>query len=73
MSSASVLTFLPAGDGLTTKSLFNLSTLESKSKLCYDRRSVTQSVSVSNPHLGPKTRFILLSDSCGFVDVGRPL
>jgi hypothetical protein len=25
------------------------------------------------PHLGPKTRFLLLSDSCGFVDVGRPL
>jgi hypothetical protein len=23
------------------------------------------------PHLGPKTRFLLLSDSCGFVDVGR--
>jgi hypothetical protein len=25
------------------------------------------------PHLGPKTRFLLLSDSCGFVDVGLPL
>jgi hypothetical protein len=25
------------------------------------------------PHLRPKTRFLLLSDSCGFVDVGRPL
>jgi hypothetical protein len=25
------------------------------------------------PHLGTKTRFLLLSDSCGFVDVGRPL
>jgi hypothetical protein len=24
-------------------------------------------------HLGRKTRFLLLSDSCGFVDVGRPL
>jgi hypothetical protein len=24
------------------------------------------------PHLGPKTRFLLLSDSCGFVDVGLP-
>jgi hypothetical protein len=23
-------------------------------------------------HLGPKTRFLLLSDSCRFVDVGRP-
>jgi hypothetical protein len=27
---------------------------------------------VSSTHLGPKTRFLLLSDSCGFVDVGRP-
>jgi hypothetical protein len=25
------------------------------------------------PHLGPKIIFSLLSDSCGFVDVGRPL
>jgi hypothetical protein len=25
------------------------------------------------PHMGPKTRFLLLSDSFGFVDVARPL
>jgi hypothetical protein len=25
------------------------------------------------PHLGHKARFLLLSDSCAFVDVGRPL
>jgi hypothetical protein len=25
------------------------------------------------PHLGPETRFLLLSNSCGFVDVGAPL
>jgi hypothetical protein len=25
------------------------------------------------PHVGFKTRFLLLSDCCGFVDVGRPL
>jgi hypothetical protein len=25
------------------------------------------------PHLGPKIRFLLLSDRCGFVDVGRHL
>jgi hypothetical protein len=44
-----------------------------ESKLCYDRRSVSQSVLVSSTHLGPKTTFLLLSgDSCGFVDVGRP-
>jgi hypothetical protein len=27
---------------------------------------------VSSPHLGLMTRFLLLSDSCGFVDMGRP-
>jgi hypothetical protein len=43
---------------------------KSKSKLRYDRRSVCQSVLVSSTHLGPKTRFLLLSDSFGFVDVG---
>jgi hypothetical protein len=32
-----------------------------------------QSVLVSSTHLGLTTRFLLLSDSCGFVDVGRPL
>jgi hypothetical protein len=26
-----------------------------------------------NTHLGPKTRFLLLSDGCGYVDVGRLL
>jgi hypothetical protein len=30
------------------------------SKLCYDRRSVSQSVLVSSTHLGHKTRFLLL-------------
>jgi hypothetical protein len=41
--------------------------------LYYDRRSVGQSVLVSSPHLGLTTRFLLLSDTCRFVDVGRPL
>jgi hypothetical protein len=45
----------------------------SKSKSCYDRRSVGQAFLVSSPHLWPKTRFLLLSHSCGFVDVRRPL
>jgi hypothetical protein len=45
---------------------------KSESKLCYDLRSVGQSVLVTRPHLGPKTRFLLLSDIYGFVDVGRP-
>jgi hypothetical protein len=39
----------------------------------YDRRSVSQSVLEYSTHLGLTTRFLLLSDSCGFVDVGRPL
>jgi hypothetical protein len=42
-------------------------------ELYYDRRSVGQSVLVSSPHLGLMTRFLLLLDSCGFVDMGRPL
>jgi hypothetical protein len=46
---------------------------KSKSKLCYDRRSVDQSVLVSSIHLGLTSRFLLLLDSCVFVDVGRSL
>jgi hypothetical protein len=48
---------------------------KSKSKLCYDRRSVGQSVWVSRTHLGLTTTFllVLLSNSCGFVDVRRSL
>jgi hypothetical protein len=34
-----------------------------KLKLCYQRRSVGQSVLVSGAHLRPVTRFLLLSDS----------
>jgi hypothetical protein len=44
-----------------------------KLKSCYDRRSVGQSVLVSSPHLRTKTRFLLLSICCGFLDVERPL
>jgi hypothetical protein len=40
-----------------------------KSKSCYDRRPVGQSTLVSSTHLGPKTKFLLLSDCRGFVDV----
>jgi hypothetical protein len=43
----------------------------SKSELCYNQRSVGQSVLVSSPHLGPNTKFLLMSESCVFVDVGR--
>jgi hypothetical protein len=45
---------------------FSFNTFKPKSKLCYDRRSVGQSVLVSST-------FLLLSNSCGFVDVRRPL
>jgi hypothetical protein len=45
----------------------------SRSKLCYEKQSVGQSISVSSTHLGFTTRFLLLSDSCGFVGVGRSL
>jgi hypothetical protein len=44
---------------------------ESKSKLCYDRQSVRQSALVSSAQLGLTNRFLVLSDSCGFVDVER--
>jgi hypothetical protein len=37
--------------------------LDQSKKLRYGRRSVGQSVMVSSPHLGSKTRFLLLSDS----------
>jgi hypothetical protein len=43
----------------------------SKSQLCYDRRSVGQSVWVSSTHLRPKTRFLLLSVSCGAPSLTR--
>jgi hypothetical protein len=39
-------------------------------ELRYDRRSVGQSVLVSFSQLAPMTRFVLLSNGCGFVDVG---
>jgi hypothetical protein len=41
--------------------------------LCYDRRSAGQSVLEQSTHLGLTTRSWLLSYSCGFVDLGRPL
>jgi hypothetical protein len=46
---------------------------KSRSKPRYDRRPVGQSVLVSRPHLGPNSKLLLLSVSCGFVDVGRAL
>jgi hypothetical protein len=43
------------------------------SMLCNDRLSVSQSVLVSSTHLVLKIAFLFLSDSCEFVDVGRPI
>jgi hypothetical protein len=36
-------------------------------------RTVNRPVLVSSTHLGPKSSFLLLSESCMLVDVGRPL
>jgi hypothetical protein len=44
-----------------------------KVKLYYDRQSVGQSVLVSSTCLGLTTRFLLLSDSCVYVNMGRSL
>jgi hypothetical protein len=55
----------------TVPNLGLLLRLKSKPKLCYGRRSVGQPVLLSGTHLGPMTRFLLLSDRCGCVDVGR--
>jgi hypothetical protein len=41
--------------------------------LCYDRRSVGQSVLQWSTHLELTIKFLSLSDSCGFVDVERSL
>jgi hypothetical protein len=68
MSSA-MLTFLPADDCLTAHSLLQPSALKVKDMLWpVVSRPVCRGVKL---HVGPKTRFLLLSDICGFVDVGR--
>jgi hypothetical protein len=41
---------------------------KSKSKPCYDRRSVDKSISISSTHL-----VFMARDCCGFVDVRNPL
>jgi hypothetical protein len=50
---------------------FTQGTKSQKSKLRHDRWSVGQSVLVSSTHLGLTTRYLLMSDSCMFVGVGR--
>jgi hypothetical protein len=51
----------------------DLTTPHDKSKLCYAQRPVGQSDLCVKFQMGPKTRFLLLSNSQGFVLVGRPL
>jgi hypothetical protein len=60
-------------DCLERRHSYDSIVLKSKPKLCYDRRSVGRSVLVPSTHLGLPARFLLLSDNCGFVDVGRSL
>jgi hypothetical protein len=66
---------LPASDSSSAQRLNPRAVFSSKSKsmLCYDWRSVGQSVLVWSTHLGPKTRFLLLSHSYGFIHVGCPV
>jgi hypothetical protein len=60
--------------GLSPSCSHSLSlSFKSESKLCFDRRSVCQSVLEQSTHLGLRDRFLLLPDSCGFVDVRRSL
>jgi hypothetical protein len=55
------------GGGIRLPPPHGMTQSESESELYYDRRSVRQSVLVSSPHLGLMTRFLLLSDHCGFL------
>jgi hypothetical protein len=73
-SSALVLTGLPVGYHLITgPQLSTVNWLLVKVKVTL-RPTVSQPVSRGvKPHRGPKTRFMLLSESCGFIDVGHPL
>jgi hypothetical protein len=50
-----------------------LSYVQVKVKLMLRWTLVGQSVLEQSTHLGLTTRSLLLSDSCGFVDLGRPL
>jgi hypothetical protein len=55
--------WVPFSTFLTSRrvTLISLFLTESKSKLCYDRRSVGQSVFLSGYHLGPPTHFSFTS------------
>jgi hypothetical protein len=59
-----------SGQAQSITCLFIAFQVNVKSKLYYDRWSFGQSLVVSDTHLGPMIRFLLLSDCCRFVDVG---
>jgi hypothetical protein len=50
-----------------------LTTSQRQSHITADGQLASQVNLVVKPRLGPKKRFVLLSDSCGFADMGRPL
>jgi hypothetical protein len=59
---------LPGSSPLWTAARFQLNYSSRQSqKLCYDRRSVGQSVLVSSPHLGLKTRFFCCLTVAGLL------
>jgi hypothetical protein len=63
-------------DRLVTWTVFALSQSQSQSQsqsYITTDGSVGQSVLVSSTHLGLTTRFLFLSGSCGFIDVGSSL
>jgi hypothetical protein len=66
MSSASMLMSLPDDDCLTANSLLQLIKSKSKSKLCYDPRSVGQPVSMSSRIWGPRPDFCYCQTVAGF-------
>jgi hypothetical protein len=68
-SNANSLSLIRCTTGISW-SEFSTELPKSKSKLCYDRRSVGQSVLVSSTHLALTTKFLLLSDRCGFFKWG---
>jgi hypothetical protein len=67
------IAFLSMWDALSDeRSVHQALKLKLKLKLIYDRRSVSQSLLLSGPHLERVTRFFFLSDYCGFFYVGAP-
>jgi hypothetical protein len=63
-----------AGYNGTKISIFNFLKTSKETYTIKLRQTASRTVSLGvKPHLGSKTRILLLSNSCGFVDVGHPL